>query len=124
MSNKKSGQYLQVFINEEDVQKRLDIEVVGGKDNLKEHFLINRDKLLVPFADVRCPLACFVLALVCVWRRQGLTAMVFAVFENLRNMSHLRFRSQYDLNFTFFNTLDETLGRGIGWSDSPTSRIR
>ena len=66
------------------VQKRFDVEVVSGKNDLEEHLLINRDELLVPFADVRCPFACFVLALVCVWSRQRLTAMVFAVLKNLR----------------------------------------
>ena len=34
------------------------------------------------------------------------------------------FQILVELNLTFFNTLDETLGRGIACSDSPTSRIR
>ena len=38
-------------------QKWLDIQVIRGEDNLEKHFLVNSNKLLVPFADVSCPLA-------------------------------------------------------------------
>ena len=80
--------FFKVFINNGiNVQKRLNIKIVGGKNYLKKHLLIDCDKLLVPFTDIRCPFACFVLALVCIWRRQRLTAMVFAVLENLRKMN-------------------------------------
>ena len=43
--------------------------------------------------------------------------------EPMRNES-VSFQILVELKVTFFNTLDETLGRGIGWSDSPTSKIR
>ena len=45
-------------------QQRLDIEVVGSQDNLEQHFLIDANELLVPFADVGCPLAGLVLVLI------------------------------------------------------------
>lgn len=46
-----------------NLQERLDIEVVGSKDNLEEHLLVDSDELLVPLADVGCPLAGLILAL-------------------------------------------------------------
>lgn len=68
-----------------DVQKGFDVKIVSGKNNLEEHLLINCDEFLVPFANIRCSFARFILALVCVWSRQRLTTMVFAVLENLVN---------------------------------------
>jgi len=35
-----------------NIQERLDIEVVGSQDNLKEHLLIHADELVVPFTDL------------------------------------------------------------------------
>lgn len=49
---------------QQHLQKRLDIEVVGGKDDLKEHFLVDSDELLVPLADISRPLAGLVLVLI------------------------------------------------------------
>ena len=65
-----------------DVQQRLDIEVVSSQDNLEQHLLINGDKLLVPFTDVGRSLSVFVRVgfISC---RQGLAAMMLAVFQNL-----------------------------------------
>ena len=65
------------------VQQRLDVQVVGGENDLEEHLLIHGDELLVPLADVGSTLASLVLALVCVGRWQRLAAMVFAVLEDL-----------------------------------------
>ena len=59
-----------------DIQKRFDVKIVGGKNDLEEHLLINCDELLVPFADISCSFAGLVLALVC-------TTMVLAILENL-----------------------------------------
>ena len=67
-----------------DIQKRFDVKIVGGKNDLEEHLLINCDELLVPFADISRSFAGLVLALVCIWRRQGLTTMVLAILENLK----------------------------------------
>ena len=61
----------------------LDVEVVGSKDNLKQHLLVDVDELLVPLADVSRPLAGLVLALIGIRRREGLAAMVLAVLEDL-----------------------------------------
>ena len=87
--------------NEIDVQKRFDVEVIGGKNYLEKHFLIDRDKLLVPFADVRRPFARFVLGLVCVRSRQRLTTMVFAVLENLGEYESVSFPIQGRLSSLF-----------------------
>ena len=64
-------------------QQRLDVQIIGRQDNLEQHFLINGDELLVPLADVSCPLAGLVLALIGIRRREGLAAMVLAVLEDL-----------------------------------------
>lgn len=64
------------------VQERLDIKVVCGEDNLKEHLLVDGNELLVPFTDVRCPLASIVVV-GGIGRRERLATMVFAVLENL-----------------------------------------
>ena len=67
-----------------DAQQGLDIEVVGGQDDLEQHLLINSDEFLVPFTDIGRSLSVFVcVGLIC--RRQGLAAMMFAVFQNLYN---------------------------------------
>ncbi len=68
----------------QDSQKGLDIEVVCRKDDLEEHLLINGNEFLVPFADVRRPLAGLVLARISICRRQRLTPVVLAVLEDLR----------------------------------------
>ena len=62
-----------------NIKEGLDVEVVGGQDNLKQHFLIDTNELLVPLADVGCPLASLVLILICICRGQGLATMVLAV---------------------------------------------
>ena len=79
---------------------------------------------MVPLADVRCPLAVLILALFSIRCRKGLAAMVLAVFENLghkvrgaHNASGQRLWIPFNVattQLTFFRTLDETLGRGIG----------
>lgn len=66
-----------------DSQERLDIEIICGKDDLEKHLLVNSDKLLVPFADISCPLAGLVLVLVCVCTGQRLTPVVFAILNDL-----------------------------------------
>ena len=65
-------------------QQRLDIEVVGRKDNLKQHLLINSDELLIPLANVCRALARLVLALVGISCGERLATVMFAVLENLR----------------------------------------
>jgi hypothetical protein len=40
-----------------DVQKWLDIKIIGSEDDFEEHFLINGYKLLVPFRDIGRSLA-------------------------------------------------------------------
>jgi hypothetical protein len=52
------------IVTTRNVQQRLDIEVVGGQDNLEQHLLIDANELLVPLADVGCPLASLVLVLI------------------------------------------------------------
>lgn len=74
-----------------NAQERFDIEVIGGKDNLKQHLLINRYELLVPFVDVGGALAGLVLVGFGVGCGERLATMVLAVFENLSKiMSRLR----------------------------------
>jgi hypothetical protein len=63
-------------------QERLDIEIVGGQDDLEKHLLVDSDKLLIPFADIGGAFASFVLWFgVC--GRKSFTSMMFAVFEDL-----------------------------------------
>ena len=105
-----------------DAQQRLDVEVVGGQDDFKKHLLINCDKLLVPFANIGCPLS--VLVRVCFvggWQR--LATMVLAVLQNLCEKCDQTRTSAYVTQklLTFFSTDEATLGSGIGWSLSPTS---
>lgn len=69
------------------LQQWLDVEVVGGKNDLEKHFLVNCDEFLVPLADVSCSLARFVRVLFGVCRRQRLSTMMFAVFQNLISMT-------------------------------------
>lgn len=64
-------------------QERLDVEVVGSENDLKQHLLINSNKLLIPFANVGRALACLVLTLVRVGTRERLSAMMFAILEDL-----------------------------------------
>lgn len=45
-------------------QQRLDVEIIGGEDDLEQHFLINANELLVPLADISRPLASLVLILI------------------------------------------------------------
>jgi hypothetical protein len=67
------------------LQERLDIEVVGGEDDLKEHLLVDGDELLVPLADVGSPLASLILVLISIGGGERLATVVFAVLENLQN---------------------------------------
>ena len=92
------------------IQKRLDVEVVGGEDNLEKHLLINSDELLVPFADICGALAGVVLVLVGIGRRKRLAAMVFAVFENL--VMYVSNRAQSDKKRG--TDLLEHAGRDVG----------
>jgi hypothetical protein len=50
-------------------QQRLDIEIICGEDDLEQHLLVNSYELLVPFADIGCPLAGLILILVGVCAR-------------------------------------------------------
>jgi len=64
--------------NKKNIQQRLDVEVIGCKNNFKKHLGIDRDELSVPFADFSCTLSFYY-----VGRRKGLATMVFAICENL-----------------------------------------
>lgn len=44
-----------------NAQKRFDVEVVGSKNDLEEHFLVDSNEFLVPLAYVSCPLSGFLL---------------------------------------------------------------
>ena len=76
-----------------NLQQWLDIKVVGCENNLEEHLLIDRDELLVPFANVRRPLAGLVLVLLCICRRERLATVVLAVFEHLPSAAQNRWQS-------------------------------
>ena len=67
-----------------DSQQRLDIKVIGSENDLKEHLLVDSDKLLIPFTDVRRPLAGLVWVRLRVCGRQRLAPVVLAVLENLQ----------------------------------------
>jgi len=107
--------------NKKSIQQRLDIEVIGCKNNFKKHLGIDRDELLVPFADSSCTL-CFYY----VGRRKGLATMIFAVCENLKILTK-RVSTSLEENgktktlYTFFRTGEETLCRGIASFRSPRS---
>lgn len=64
-------------------QERLDVEVVGSENDLEQHLLVDGDELLIPFTDVGRALACLVLTLVRVRTGKRLSAMMFAVFQDL-----------------------------------------
>jgi hypothetical protein len=66
-----------------DIQQRLDIEVICCENDLKQHFLINSDELLIPLRNVGCPLAGLILALVGVGGGKRLATVVFTVLEDL-----------------------------------------
>ena len=100
-----------------DLQEGLNVEVVSGEDNLEKHLLIDRDELLVPLADVGRPLASLVLALLGIGSRQRLPPMVLAVLEDLwraPKSGTLPPRTPSRTERTFFRTLEETLGSGMG----------
>jgi hypothetical protein len=67
-----------------DAQQGLDVEVVGGEDNLEQHLLINGDELLVPFADIGRSLPVLV-RVGLIGGRQGLATVVLAILQNLRD---------------------------------------
>ena len=107
----------------QNLQEGLNVQIVCSEDNFKEHLLINRDEFLIPFVNVGGALAGIILVLFCISSGEWLAAMVFAVFENLdTQLDHeaTDIRVMEGLR-TFFKTLDDTLGRGMGWSLSPTS---
>lgn len=105
------------------VQKRLDVKVIGSKDDLEEHLLIYSDELLVPFADISSTLAGVVAVRVGIGCGERIAAVVLAVLQNLiskgLNIGGTSHRKKKI--YTFFRTLAETLGKGIACSDSPTS---
>jgi hypothetical protein len=69
--------------NEKNKQKRFDIEIVGGENDLKQHLLINGDELLVPFVDVSGAFAGLVLVGIRLCCRKRLATVMFAIFKNL-----------------------------------------
>jgi hypothetical protein len=65
-----------------DVQQEFNIEVVRSQDNLEEHFVLEIDEFLVPFTNATRLLR--VRASICIASgRQGLTAVVLTVLQNL-----------------------------------------
>lgn len=63
-----------------DVQEGLDVEVVGGEDDFKEHLLVDLDKLAVPVRDLGRLAAGVVLIL---GEGFGVLFVVFAPLEDL-----------------------------------------
>ena len=61
----------------EDIQQRLDVKIIGRKDDLEQHLLVHGDEFLIPFADISRALA--VLVLVLLSSRELLATMVLAV---------------------------------------------
>ena len=86
--------------------------------------MVDCDELLIPLADIGGALAGFILGLgICGWKT--FSPMMFTVFKDLGEARHGKVKKR-DETFansilSFFKTLDETLGSGIGWSLSPTS---
>jgi len=62
-----------------DVKKGLNIKVIGGKDNLKKHLLINLHELLVPLLNVGGLLARVGIIVGWSW---GVVLVVLAPFDN------------------------------------------
>lgn len=62
-------------------QKRFDVKVVGGGDDVEKHVLIDVDKVPVPLADVCGPLAGLVLAVL--RGRQRVATVVLTVLQDL-----------------------------------------
>jgi len=62
-----------------DIEKWLDIKVVGGKNNLEEHLLVDLHKLLVPFFNVGGLLARIT---VLIGNRDGVAFMVITPFDD------------------------------------------
>lgn len=65
-----------------DVNEGLDVHVVGGEDDLKEHLLVDLDKLAVPLSNLG-GLAARVISVVRVVRGERLVLVVLAVLEHL-----------------------------------------
>ena len=70
-------------MSDDYAQKGLDVKIVGSKDDLKQHLLINTDELLIPLADFSCPFPGIVRCLR-VGSRKWLALMMFTVFKDLR----------------------------------------
>jgi hypothetical protein len=73
----------QIEKEEKNKQKRFDIEIVGGENDLKQHLLINCDELLVPFVDISSAFAGLVLIGIRLWCGQRLATVMFAIFKDL-----------------------------------------
>jgi hypothetical protein len=66
------------------IKQRLDVEVVCGEDDLKEHFLVDLDELSVPFRDVNVSSSGLFGSVVGLGRsRYRVSFVVFAPFEDL-----------------------------------------
>lgn len=103
------------------LQQWLDVEVVGGEDDLKEHLLVDVDELLVPFGDLGRLLAGVVEIF---GQRLGVLSMVLAPFNDLCSgfSAFVWLTWRFDDRYcTLFRTDEETLGRGIASSVSPMS---
>lgn len=69
---------------EKNSQQGFDIEIVSGQNNLEKHLLINGDEFLIPLADVSCALPSLILTLIGIGSRKRFTAMVLAIFKDLK----------------------------------------
>lgn len=70
---------------EDNSQEGLDVEVVGSKDDLKEHLLVDRDELGIPVSNLGDSSS----VLVCVLiggHGEGVGSVVLAVLEDLRRV--------------------------------------
>jgi hypothetical protein len=63
-----------------NIEKSLDVKIVGSKNDLEQHFLVDLHKLLVPFIDVRCLLARVGIVFVGLGR---ITTVMFAPLDDL-----------------------------------------
>lgn len=62
------------------VEEGLDVEVIGGQDDLKEHLLVHIDEFLIPITDISGSLA---ILLSFVGGRWGVRSVMTTVLEDL-----------------------------------------
>lgn len=62
------------------VEEGLDVQIIGGQDDLEQHLLVHIDEFLIPVTDI-C--SSFAVLFALVGGRRGIRSVVTTVLENL-----------------------------------------